>query len=93
MYDLILLIASASVAIGFTVFFILLPRYGPHYTSRLTCPNCKRHFNYHWVPGATLTSLRYGNRRRLHCPYCHELSTYEIAKTRISKAQPAKPKP
>ena len=84
MVDLFL-IAVPVIVVGFTVLFILLPRYGPHYTSRLTCPNCKKQFNYHWIPGATFTSLRYGNKRRLHCPYCKKLSTFEIAHTRISK--------
>jgi hypothetical protein len=85
----ILYILSPIIVIGFIVLFILLPRYGPHYTSRLTCPNCKKQFNFHWVPGATLTSLLYGNKRRLHCPYCHKLSTFDIASTRISKPIPA----
>jgi hypothetical protein len=90
----ILYILSPIVVIGFIVFFILLPRYGPHYTSRLICPNCRKHFYFHWVPGATLTSLRYGNKRRLKCPYCHTKSTFDIVRTRISKTQTApKPKP
>ncbi|XES77477.1 MAG: hypothetical protein ACBZ72_01050 [Candidatus Bathyarchaeia archaeon] len=91
MIDLLLAAVVPIVIVGFAVFFILLPRYGPHYTSRLTCPHCRKQFNFHWVPGATLTSLRYGNRRRLHCPYCNMLSTFEIAKTRISKTKSTKP--
>ncbi|MCL2287807.1 MAG: hypothetical protein FWC33_01300 [Candidatus Bathyarchaeota archaeon] len=74
------------VAIGFFVFFVLLPRYGPHYVSKLGCPNCKRGFNFHWVPGATLTSLRYGNRRRLKCPYCGYVNIFDVASTRVSKS-------
>jgi hypothetical protein len=69
----IVYILAPIVVVGFVVFFILLPRYGPHYKSRLVCPNCRKVFNFHWVPGATLTSLRYGNRRRLKCPYCHQV--------------------
>ena len=76
-----------SVVVGFFVFFILLPRYGPHYTSRLFCPGCRKVFNFHWVPGATLTSLRYGNRRRLRCPYCSEVNTFDIASTRVSSSK------
>jgi phage FluMu protein Com len=79
------------VAVGFLVFFILLPRYGPHYTSRLVCPNCKKAFNFHWVPGATLASLRFGNRRRrLKCPYCGRVNAFDIASTRVvsSKVKP-----
>jgi hypothetical protein len=81
----IIYILTPVVAIGFMIFFVLLPRYGPHYTSRLICPNCKKIFNFHWVPGATFTSLRYGNKRNLKCPYCHVKSTYNIVSTRISK--------
>ena len=80
------------VAIGFVVLFILLPRFGPHYTSRLTCPNCRKSFNFHWVPGATITSIVYRGRRQLKCPYCHIKSTYDIMSTRVAKAKNA-PKP
>jgi hypothetical protein len=81
------------VAIGFVVLFVLLPRYGPHYTSRLTCPNCRKSFNFHWVPGATITSLVYRGRRQLKCPYCHVKSTYDIATTRVTKPKnPSKAK-
>jgi hypothetical protein len=82
--DLIDILAPLA-AIGFIILFILLPRYGPHYTSKLVCPNCRKAFNFHWVPGATLTSLRFGNRRRLKCPYCHQVNTFDIASTRVSK--------
>jgi transposase-like protein len=84
MVDL-LLIAVPIIVIAFTIFFILLPRYGPHYTSRLKCPKCGKQFNYHWIPGATFTSLRYGNKRHLRCPYCHQVSIFDIAKTRVSR--------
>ncbi|MCL2134187.1 MAG: hypothetical protein FWH37_01320 [Candidatus Bathyarchaeota archaeon] len=46
---------------------------------------CKKVFNFHWVPGATLTSLRYGNRRRLKCPYCRQVNMFDIASTRVSQ--------
>lgn len=84
-----LFIAVPVILILGTILFILLPRYGPHYTSRLTCPNCKKHFNYHWVPGASYLSLRYGNSRKLQCPYCHQKAKYNIAKTRVAKTKPA----
>ena len=71
------------VAIGFIVLLVLLPRYGPHYSSRLTCPNCRRSFNFHWIPGATITSIVYRGRRNLKCPYCHVKSNYDIMNTRV----------
>jgi hypothetical protein len=86
MVDL-LIIYVAITGILFTVIFILLPRFGPHTVSRLTCPKCKKKFNYHWVPGASFISLYRGNRRRLHCPYCHEVALFNIASTRITKEQ------
>jgi hypothetical protein len=80
------------VAIGFVVLFILLPRFGPHYTSRLTCPNCKKTFNFHWVPGATFSSLIQRGNRTLKCPYCHVKSNYDVTHTRVTKPKTAKPK-
>jgi len=73
------------IIIGYFVVFILLPRYGPHYKSKLVCPKCRKVFNYHWVPGASLTALRYGNRRRLKCPYCSEVNIFDVASTRVSQ--------
>lgn len=78
------------VVIGFLVLFFVLPRYGPHYTSRLTCPRCRKSFNFHWIPGATLTSLIRRNYRDLKCPYCHIKSTYDIMATRTRKAKVSK---
>jgi DNA-directed RNA polymerase subunit RPC12/RpoP len=78
------------VAIGVLVLFFVLPRYGPHYTSRLTCPNCRKSFNFHWIPGATLTSLIRRNYRDLKCPYCHLKSTYDIMATRVRKVKTPK---
>jgi DNA-directed RNA polymerase subunit RPC12/RpoP len=78
------------VAIGFVVLFFVLPRWGPHYTSRLTCPNCRKTFNFHWIPGATIASLIQRNYRTLKCPYCHRKSTFDVAATRVAK--PKKPK-
>jgi hypothetical protein len=83
------------VAIGFIMLFVLLPRYGPHYSSRLTCPNCRKSFNFHWIPGATITSIVYRGRRNLNCPYCHVKSNYDIMNTRVrtpKKASKAKTK-
>ena len=88
MVDL-LLIYVVIVAAVFIVVFLLLPRYGPHAVSRLTCPHCKGQFNYHWVPGASFISLYRGNMRRLKCPYSHEVASYNIAVTRLSKQQVA----
>jgi len=88
MVDL-LIIYAVVVAAVFIIVFMLLPRYGPHAVSKLTCPKCKRQFNYHWLPGASFISIYRGNTRRLHCPYCKTVSTFNIATTRLSKQQVA----
>ena len=80
------------VAIGFLILMILLPRYGPHYTSKLTCPSCRKSFNFHWIPGATITSLIRRNYRVLKCPYCHNKSTFDIMATRVAAAKKLKAK-
>ncbi len=86
-----LTIAVPVIVVGFTILFILLPRYGPHYKSRLVCPKCQKAFFYHWVPGATFTTLTHGNNRNLKCPYCHTQATYNIARTRVAKLKQSKP--
>jgi len=83
----LLIIYVVITAVLFVVIFMLLPRFGPHAVSRLTCPKCKKKFNYHWVPGASFISIYRGNTRRLKCPYCHEVAIYNIATTRLSKQQ------
>lgn len=83
----ILLLMVPLIIVMFTIIFVLLPRYGPHYTSRLTCPRCKRNFNYHWVPGGSFLALRYGNHRKLKCPYCQTVSMFDIAHTRVSQTK------
>ncbi|MDR1993943.1 MAG: hypothetical protein LBQ98_10725 [Nitrososphaerota archaeon] len=81
-----------AVAIGFVVLLFLLPRYGPHYTSKLLCPSCRKSFNFHWIPGASIASLVQRNYRVLKCPYCHKKATFDIAATRVRTAKPAKKK-
>jgi len=80
------------VALGAVAIFILLPRYGPHYTSRLTCPKCHKSFNFHYIPGATLASIIQRNYRTLKCPYCHTKAVYDIALTRTRSPRPQKTK-
>ncbi|MCL2477008.1 hypothetical protein [Candidatus Bathycorpusculum sp.] len=87
-----LAILLVGVAIGFVVLFFLLPRYGPHYTSKLICPCCRKTFNFHWIPGATIASLVQRNYRVLRCPYCHKKSTFDVAATRVRTARSTKPK-
>jgi DNA-directed RNA polymerase subunit RPC12/RpoP len=86
MVDLFLITVILVGMISILILF-LLPRYGPHYRSRLTCPKCKKEFTFHWLPGGSFLSFRSGKLRRLRCPYCHEHAMYNITATRIRKDQ------
>ena len=80
-------IVSVIVLVA-AMFFYLLPRYGPHKKSKLMCPKCKKQFNYHWVPGASWASIGRGSKRNLRCPYCHQISTFDLAAARVEKREP-----
>ena len=45
---------------------------------RLTCPKCQRSFDYAFVPGASLTSLRLGRSRYFACPLCGRWSVFPL---------------
>ncbi len=46
--------------------------------ARLTCPKCQRSFDYAFVPGASLTSLRLGRSRYFACPLCGRWSVFPL---------------
>jgi len=47
-------------------------------TVRLTCPKCGQTFDYEYVPGASLTALRFGGSRYMRCPVCHRFAMFPI---------------
>ena len=79
---LIVLAALIVVLAGIVAFYVLGPRYGPHYTSKLSCPKCGKTFEYRWIPGGSVTALKDANKRYLRCPFCHEWSTFDVVSTR-----------
>jgi hypothetical protein len=44
----------------------------------VVCPKCRREFNYRFVPGASLTSLRLGRSRYMRCPLCGKWSVIRV---------------
>ncbi len=46
--------------------------------SRLTCPKCGQSFDYDYIPGASLTSVRLGTSRYMACPLCHKWSVFDL---------------
>jgi uncharacterized C2H2 Zn-finger protein len=51
--------------------------------SHLKCPKCNSEFDYEYIPGASMTSLRLGGSRYLQCPVCHKWSVFNLRKTRV----------
>jgi DNA-directed RNA polymerase subunit RPC12/RpoP len=84
MVNLLLLIGvPVTVLVIAVIVYAVLPRFGPHYTSRLTCSKCGKQFEYNWLPGGSFTAVRLGKERYMRCPLCHEWSTFDIWSTRI----------
>jgi DNA-directed RNA polymerase subunit RPC12/RpoP len=79
---LIIVIPAIALAAA-VILYILFPRFGPHYTSRLTCTKCGKTFDYNWVPGGSFSAVRLGQKRYLRCPNCHKWSTFNIWTTKI----------
>lgn len=51
--------------------------------SHLKCKKCGGEFDYAYLPGGSLTSIRLGNSRLLRCPICKKWSIFNIVNTRV----------
>jgi uncharacterized C2H2 Zn-finger protein len=56
---------------------------GPIQMSHLKCPKCGKEFDYAYLPGASMTSVRLGGSRFLRCPNCRKWSVFNMWKTRV----------
>jgi len=52
--------------------------------ARLTCPKCQQTFDFDFVPGASVSALRFGTSRFMACPLCHRWSTFDLNATRVA---------
>ncbi|MEA2053263.1 MAG: hypothetical protein U9O90_10700 [Euryarchaeota archaeon] len=52
--------------------------------SKLKCPKCGYEFEYKWIPGASVTSIKLGKKRYMRCPECRKFSLFNIVDTKIS---------
>lgn len=59
--------------------------------SHLTCPKCRREFDYDWVPGASFTSVRLVKGRYMACPLCHRWSYFDICAAMVARTLPPDP--
>jgi hypothetical protein len=53
--------------------------------SHLRCKKCGVEFDYKWVPTASFTTIRLGNRRLMRCPSCKKWSVFNVRDTRIDE--------
>ncbi len=53
--------------------------------SILKCPKCNQEFEYSWIPGGSLSSIRLGKKRYMRCPKCHKFSLFNVGDTRINE--------
>ena len=51
--------------------------------SHLKCRKCNAEFDYAWIPGGSLTSVRLGNSRLLRCPVCKRWAIFNIWDTKV----------
>ena len=61
--------------------------------SRLTCPKCHETFDYDFVPGASVTTVRLGAGRYMACPRCGRWSYFDLRNTRIPRTGGNPPAP
>jgi hypothetical protein len=76
--EIVIIIAPITFVVIMAAVYLSIPRPGPHYTSRLTCPKCGKTFDYEWLPGGSFTVIRLGTKRLMCCQICHKWSTFDV---------------
>lgn len=46
--------------------------------TKVKCPKCKKTFEYVFIPGGSLTSMRLGRYRYMQCMRCKKFSNFDI---------------
>jgi hypothetical protein len=96
--DALILGVSASLAVAIFLIAFYWYIYGknrrlgtPGIRSRsiLTCPKCHETFDYDYIPGASLTTVRLGAGRYMACPRCHKWSYFDLLNTRVARTESA----
>ncbi len=57
----------------------------------LQCPKCKYAFNYEFVPGMSVASVRLGSQRYMKCPNCNKWSTFKLHGNIVKRSNPSLP--
>jgi len=89
--ELMIILAPITIGVILVAIYLAAPRFGPHYTSRLTCPKCGKTFDYHWLPGGSFSAIRLGTKRYMRCEICKKWSTFSIVSTIVKPDKTRKP--
>ncbi len=80
-----IILAPITIVVILAAVYLAFPKFGPHYTSRLTCPKCGKTFDYQWLPGGSFSAVRLGTKRYMKCPLCGKWSTFDIVSTIVPR--------
>ena len=82
-----IIVTAAIIAVIAIVFILARTRTGQSigiaHLSHLKCGKCGTEFDYAWIPGASLTSIRLGGSRYFRCPSCRKFSLFNICNTQV----------
>lgn len=54
----------------------------------MECPHCHYKFNYEFIPGASIHSIRLGTQRIFRCPHCKEIHRFKITDFGVDSSLP-----
>ena len=65
------------------IYFVMRSSVGVVPVSHLICPNCGKPFDYSYIPGMSITSLRWMGSRYIKCPTCGQSSWFNLRHTQV----------
>ena len=77
------IVIGALVIVAYLFLRRSKPGSGVVQLSHLKCTKCNSEFDYAWIPGGSLTSVRLGKSRLIRCPVCKKWSLFNIWDTRV----------
>ena len=85
--EIVTILGPITIVVILAAIYLASPRFGPHYTSRLTCPKCGKTFDYEWLPGGSFSAIRLGTKRYMRCQLCGKWALFEMLKTLVPPEQ------
>lgn len=79
--EIVTILGPITLVVILAAVYLASPRFGPHYTSRLTCSKCGKTFNYEWLPGSSFSVIRLGTKRYMRCQLCRRWALFDVVST------------